>query len=381
MESIKGLSIRKTIVLYIFITLIISYILSYFVIHQARWEQQGVWQKYMEGVSIKERPNQLEMSDKDKWISELCDFLQTYSILLITSVGVVFAVCLFYKNKLQNPLKELSKASEEIGNNNLDFTISYSNRDEMGQLCRDFEVMRLCLVKNNQQLWGMVEKEKALRTSIAHDIRSPLAILKGYQEIMLEYGGTLDQDMRLDMLQEGMAQIQRIEEFLNIMQKLSSLEERYIQMQEVVLIKLAKQYRKNMEMLSNGKECELLLKTEKETIVVDVEIVTEVLENLLVNAFRYAKKKVLVQLFADSKAFYIEVQDDGQGFTEDTEVLTRPYYHANPQDDLTHFGIGLYLCRIYCEKHGGKLLLGNWEYGGRAKAIFAFGDKEGKKEK
>ena len=49
----KGLSIRKTIVLYIFITLIVSYILSYFVIHQARWEQQGVWQKYMEGVSIK----------------------------------------------------------------------------------------------------------------------------------------------------------------------------------------------------------------------------------------------------------------------------------------------------------------------------------------
>ncbi len=117
----KGFSIRKTIVLYIFITLIVSYILSYFVIHQARWEQQGVWQKYMEGVSIKERPNQLEMSDKDRWISELCDFLQTYSILLITSVGVVFAVCLFYKNKLQDPLKELSKASEEIGNNNLDF--------------------------------------------------------------------------------------------------------------------------------------------------------------------------------------------------------------------------------------------------------------------
>lgn len=381
MESIKGLSIRKTIVLYIFITLIVSYILSYFVIHQASWEQREVWQKYMEGVSIKERPNQSEMSDKDRVISELCDFLQTYSILLITSVGVIFAVCLFYKNKLQAPLKELSKASAEVGNNNLDFTISYSNRDEMGQLCRDFEVMRLCLVKNNQQLWGMVEKEKALRTSIAHDIRSPLAILKGYQEIMLEYGGTLDQDMRLDMLQEGMAQIQRIEEFLNIMQKLSSLEERHIQMQEVVLVKLAKQYRKNMEMLSNGKECELLLKTEKETIVVDVEIVTEVLENLLVNAFRYAKKKVFVQLLADSKAFYIEVQDDGQGFTEDTEVLTRPYYHANPQDDLTHFGIGLYLCRIYCEKHGGKLLLGNWEYGGRAKAIFAIGDKESKKEK
>ena len=183
MESIKGLSIRKTIVLYIFITLIISYILSYFVIHQARWEQQGVWQKYMEGVSIKERPNQLEISDKDRWISELCDFLQTYSILLITSVGVVFAVCLFYKNKLQNPLKELSKASEEIGNNNLDFTISYSNRDEMGQLCRDFEVMRLSLVKNNQQLWGMVEKEKALCTPLSPRSYTNISIFLAHSSV------------------------------------------------------------------------------------------------------------------------------------------------------------------------------------------------------
>ncbi len=48
----KGLSIRKTIVLYIFITLIVSYILSYFVIHQARWEQQGgvgknIWKAFL----------------------------------------------------------------------------------------------------------------------------------------------------------------------------------------------------------------------------------------------------------------------------------------------------------------------------------------------
>ncbi len=53
------------------------------------------------------------------------------------------------------------------------------------------------------------------------------------------------------------------------------------------------------------------------------------------------------------------VQDDGKGFQEDAELLTKAYYHGNPQSDLTHFGLGLYISRVYCEKHGGKLLLVN----------------------
>lgn len=122
-----------------------------------------------------------------------------------------------------------------------------------------------------------------------------------------------------------------------------------------------------------------------------MDIVTEVLENLLTNALRYATETVDIILEADNGEFRIEVWDDGVGFTESEEVLTSIYYHnnpedyhtslldyhANPEDDLTHFGIGLYICRIYCEKHGGRLLLGNQEKtGGKAIAIFAEEDGE-----
>ena len=46
--------------------------------------------------------------------------------------------------------------------------------------------MRSALADNNRKMWRMIDDEKALRNAIAHDIRSPLSILRGYQEMLLE---------------------------------------------------------------------------------------------------------------------------------------------------------------------------------------------------
>lgn len=411
METVKNLSIRKTILLYMVITLLISYLLGFAVMQAAEREQRKIWFKYMgeeyrsmieeigsqssetqappiqepapQEIASIERPVLGEMTDSDRMISEICDFLQTYSILIISFVGTICAVFLFYKNKLQVPLAKLTKAACAIENNNLDFILSYEKKDEMGQLCKEFERMRRQLAENNERMWKMVEQEKALRASIAHDIRSPLSILKGYQEMLLEQNLSdekfLVENPEKEMLEEGMAQIKRIEDFLDTMRKMSALEERSICLREVKLSELTKRYQKNMGILAegSGKECRITLKTEQETIKLDEEIVTEVLENLLTNALRYAKKTVSVLLTTENGEFRMKVQDDGEGFTEDAAVLTRIYYHANPQDDLAHFGMGLYICRLYCEKHGGRLLLGNRPGGGgEAVAIFAVEDKK-----
>lgn len=74
----------------------------------------------------------------------------------------------------------------------------------------------------------MTEDEKALRAAIAHDIRSPLSVLKGYQEMLLEFipKGSLDTASTLDMLREGMKQIVRMNSFIDTMKNMTKLEER-----------------------------------------------------------------------------------------------------------------------------------------------------------
>lgn len=82
------------------------------------------------------RPSAYEMTQSDRFVSELCDFLQTYAVLILSIAGSCGAVFLFYQNKLRKPMEELAQASKKIAENHLDFGITYENKDEMGVLAR-----------------------------------------------------------------------------------------------------------------------------------------------------------------------------------------------------------------------------------------------------
>ena len=71
----------------------------------------------------------------------------------------------------------------------------------------------------------------------------------------------------------------------------------------------------------------------------------------------------------------ISVSDDGKGFTESAlENAEKPFFRDDKESD-THFGLGLYICRIICEKCGGKLQIANHEGGGKVTAEFFCGKK------
>lgn len=69
-----------------------------------------------------------------------------------------------------------------------------------------------------------------LRAAIAHDIRASLSVLKGYQEMLMEYLPSEDIDMEqaMEMLTESGRQIERMDIFVETMRKLSSLENRQL---------------------------------------------------------------------------------------------------------------------------------------------------------
>jgi len=389
MEKIRNLSIRKTIILYVSISVMISFFSGTVIMRVAAKTQQAIWWKYIdeekyfkateqEGkayIASIPRVSADDMSRIDASFSEICDFLETYSILVFSIFGVVLSVILFYKDKIVVPLEKMTEASKMIANHNLDFQLDYSNQDELGRLCVEFEKMRGELEKNNQKMWHMVEGERALRAAIAHDIRTPLAVLKGYQEMMLEFipENLLNKEKTMEMLQDGMKQVERINHFVETMRKLSSLEERKIQYIKTDLSTIKEQIEKTMKILGeNSKKTVLLRQTEnKREFMADQEIILEVMENLLSNSLRYAVSEIEILLFIKEDELEIEVRDDGKGFTISEEQATRAYFHSNPQDDLNHFGMGMYISKIYCEKHGGRLLVRNQAHGGGVvKAVF-----------
>ena len=376
MEKIRNLSLRRSILLYMGIAVFCSFILSAAIVRTAGRAQIRIWQKYSgeipepdpygvrESVSYEiSRPGFYEMTPSDRVLSELCDFLQTYTILLLSIAGIAIAVFFFYRDKIKRPTEELERASRNIAVNNLDFHITYENRDEMGRLCREFERMREQLAENNRALWRNVEEERALRAAIAHDIRSPLSVLRGYQEMLLEYlpDGTINGDEAMKMLSESMVQIERMDVFVDTMRRLSSLEERTPAAGEITADQLGADMQAELDILQkkSGKHIILQVLSSDEIFCGDKEMILEVAENLLSNALRYAERQVEVIVRAAYSELRICVRDDGSGFQESAEEVTRPFHQQNVKDSLKHTGMGMYISRLYCEKHGGELILEN----------------------
>ncbi len=314
------------------------------------------------------RPSSYEMTPSDHFISELCDFLQTYTVLILSMSLSCGAVFLFYRNKLKRPVEELELASKKIATNHLDFSIAYENQDELGVLCKEFEQMRKALARNNQILWRAVEEEKMLRAAIAHDIRSPLSVLKGYQEMLTEHLSGTDADIgqAMEMLSESGRQIERMDAFVETMRKMSSLESREPASEEISARQLEEDIRAELAILEKeyGKQCILQARESGKVFYGDRAIILEVAENLLSNALRYGKKKIGIMVTAGYSELSICVRDDGDGFREDEGKITEAFYRQNVKDSLKHAGIGMYISRLYCEKHGGRLVLGNDEHGG-----------------
>lgn len=389
MEKIKNLSIRKTIILYLGISLICSFLFTALIVKVATYTQWKIWWNYVNEEEYRElakaekngyrvtipRPSHSDMSDMDVHLSEFCDFLETYTVLILSIAGSCIAVMLFYRNKLKVPIQELEAASGMIAREELDFHITYENQDELGHLCQEFEKMRDQLEENNKTLWRMVENEKAMRTAIAHDIRSPLSVLKGYQEMLLEFvaEGTFDKEKTIEMLQEEMKQIERMDRFIETMRKMNSLEDRNIKSELITLLTLKQGIQNEVEVLSREANKKYLIQTNDVSsgFYGDQEMILEVTENLLTNALRYAKESVEIVISMSAEELEICIGDDGSGFREAPETITKAFYHDNPQDTLKHSGLGMYISRIYCERHDGKLLIGNQEQGGAiVKAIF-----------
>ena len=331
MEKLRNLSLKKTIILYLLAALLAGFLLSSVLIQIAVNTQQQITWKYVDEVQYlsqmsKDQAYELPMprikseymNRLDSCLYEICDVIETYSILIFSVFGSGMAVIFFYRHKLKPPIEELSQAADMVKQEKLDFHVVYENQDELGQLCKEFENMRSQLEENNRIVWHMIEEEKALRAAIAHDIRSPLSVLKGYQEMLLEFvpEDGLDKEQILSMLEKGMEQIERMNGFVETMRQMSSLEQRPVHVASIPLAELARQIDNEAHILSRGteKKCDVQTELKESSFCGDRDMILEVMENLLSNALRYAKETVVIKISCKDAELDITIIDDGQGF-------------------------------------------------------------------
>lgn len=276
------------------------------------------------------------------------------------AVGIGAAAAVYYRKKLREPITQLQNGVERIQEDNLDFHIEYDGDDELGWLCCSMEKMRRELRQKHKALWESLEQRKLLNASVSHDLRTPITVLKGYLDYLEKNipQDKLTEDMLFDTVSSMQGAVNRLELYVKSVRDIEKIENIEIEKRSENVKLLLNELRSNVQQLTGDKEIIISNNITIDKIQIDKGVFFRILENLLQNALRYAEKQVSINLSHKKDFLILTVKDDGKGFSAaDLEKATTVFYSNDKEKQ--HFGIGLSVCKILCEKHGGLLYVGN----------------------
>lgn len=277
----------------------------------------------------------------------------------------------FYNERIKPAIELFDQATLKIAEQDLDFAVAYNRDDELGRVAQSFETMRSSLAQSQRSLWATAEERRHLNAAFAHDLRTPLTILRGKIELLQTRAdsGTLDPDRLREACVTLTSQIERLERYVQAMSSVQRLEDRTLTWAPLDLTVLATDLGEAGSQLCSSSS--KTFRWEKPSIAPDVRVVhadraaiVEVAENLIGNAARYAESTVTAHMAIEaedntgSPILVLTIEDDGPGFSpEALEQGLEPFYSERKMEG--HFGLGLNISRLLCQKHGGTLELSN----------------------
>ena len=277
------------------------------------------------------------------------------------------------RKNIMNPLKKLIWASKKINDNDLDFKLSYDYQNEFQEVIVSFEQMRQTLKETLYEQWKIEQQQKELIASLAHDLRSPLTLMKGHLE-MLQDGAYRNKERclkYLNVLEGATERATLLVEDLNLLSQVEQVD--FILKKEKVLVR---EYLLNQinvyETFVAEKNVKLMLDIEeinpKLQIEIDPNRITRVLDNLMMNSLCYApnSSSIMIKVISDESYLYLDVIDEGKGFSdEDLKYAMKKFYRgsrARTKDGGS--GLGLYISKKIIELHSGEIKLSNTSEGG-----------------
>ena len=301
----------------------------------------------------------------EQWrMANLIQSLQYVLPVIYFTAAVIVSGAVIYRCKLREPIRMLQSGAQRIMEQDLDFTISSDSGDELGQLCAAFEKMRGQLQKNNRELWRQAEERRRLNAAFSHDLRNPVTVLKGSVRLMEK--SLAPDNLPPENIRKNLAQMsrytERIADYIEVMSSAQRLEDTPCIPKAISFGKIRAGFQEGAGLLLQDCRVRLVFAfhgSDSAPLWLDEAIFSAVSENLLTNAGRYAEKEICTALSLRRDRLILKVEDDGEGFSEELLRKGMQPFVRGDKSDPGHFGMGLYICRLLCEKHGGSLHLTN----------------------
>lgn len=280
----------------------------------------------------------------------------------ILVVSVLLVLLLMWVGSFIVPLQQIKRYINKIKNDE-PATLNIHRNDEIGEVAEALTEMQSALDKQNR------EKEEMIQ-NISHDLKTPIATIKSYSEAIKDGIYPYDTlEKSIDVIIEHCNRLEKKVKSLIILNKMGYLldkcpEGNNLDMSLVIekVILSLKVVRPEIEIINEAQKG-VKFHGEEEPWRITVE-------NLLDNALRYAKTKVIVQLQEDE----LRIIDDGRQIEEDRlPTLFHPYEKGTDGQ----FGLGLSIVYRVCSTYGYHVQAENLQIG----ASFRIWKDTSKKEK
>lgn len=310
------------------------------------------------------------------------------SYLVIIGFGIAFFSPFFYfylfsyvmgkrfSRKIEHPFNEIIEGTHRIENHDLDFSLSHiRSTKELNQLVSAFEKMKEALKESLKKQWKLEQDRRDLVAVVAHDLKTPLTIIQGHVEGLLEMKTYNPERLEryLHTIQASCHRSIRLIHELNDVSKIEQpefkLEIKQIDIRNLVFSKI-----REYKLLCQPKNItwNAIIDdsyTDTNQVWIDPFRMNQVLDNILMNSLRYTPPdgEIKWKTTITEQEIIFEIMDNGQGFSpESTTKIFEKFFREDParNSEDGHSGLGLFIAQTIVKKHNGEIVAQNREEGG-----------------
>jgi signal transduction histidine kinase len=283
-----------------------------------------------------------------------------FALLASSIVGYLLS------RRLVGRLEQLGHAARALSAGDLTARVPMTGADEVSQLQRAFNTMAADLQRamgdlaaERDRVSGLLDARRQLVAGVSHELRTPIATVRGYLESAMRRDGQLPVDLKAD-LDTAEREVVRLEAMIDDLFTLSRAEVDRLELRPAptdVGALVCGQVETHATLAWRQRKVELLAEVTPTGAMayVDPQRVAQIVSNLLSNAIRHTPPGGLVaaRVVAESDAVSIEVRDTGEGIAP--EALGRVWERFYRGHDGAGAGLGLTLVKELAESMGGSV--------------------------
>jgi signal transduction histidine kinase len=259
---------------------------------------------------------------------------------------------------LTKNLRSIIQTVKRFREGDMDIRIQEPEQSDLSLLATSFNEMADTIVSNMDEIKSVDNLRRELIANVSHDLRTPLAVLKGYVETLQIKSKDLSEEERdkyLAVINESSDKLSRL---IAQLFEYSKLEAKQVSpdKEPFSIADLAMDLVASYQVISQKKTIDLQVKATKNIPLVfaDIGLVERAIQNLIDNALKFTpeKGKVLVEITALDKEVLVTVSDTGPGIkkSEQSQLFER-YRQSKRTHQKEGVGLGLAIVKKIMDLH------------------------------